>query len=280
MTEKRRYRSSRILVVDDEKVVREVIRNLLDRPGIYIVDAEDGEQAISLILREPFDLLIADKNLPGITGLDVIRRAKAVDRHMGTLLITAFASRESAEEALAIGIDDYIVKPFELSDLENKVEEAIERRSQRLKQDRTAATTYSLHQRPKKKRIESRRVLVCHPSAPTRRILFEGMEILGHNPVLATGMSKVLAAVRNKDAEALICDLELLNQDNATSCFLRSTLLVTPDLRFVAVARERGLDGAVEAIHHGAGKVIYMPLGDGKEVADILRRYLGDASRK
>jgi DNA-binding NtrC family response regulator len=136
-----------------------------------------------------------------------------------------------------------------------------------------------MHKRPKKKKkTQSRRVLICHPSEQARRVLIEGMKILGHNPILASGMSKVLEAVRSKEVDALLCDLEQLSSDDATSCFLRSTLLVSPELRFVAVARERGLDEAVEAIHHGARKVIYLPYSDGKEVAKDLKSYLGDAS--
>jgi DNA-binding NtrC family response regulator len=255
--------------VDDESVVLEVIRNALDRPGWYLVDAESGEDAISLLLKEPFDLLIADKNLPGITGLDVIRRAKAVDKNMGTLLITAYASRESAEEAMAIGVDDYIVKPFDLSDLEAKVEEAIGLRRKRLAMDKIPSRF---------KAPVRRRVLICEPSEGDRPKLVEGIRNLGHRPVVVNRVAEILEAVRAKEADALVCDLDLLNRDNAASCFLRSTLLVSPELRFVAIARERGLEGAVEAIQRGAGKVIYRPLQDGESVAEALRSFLGSDS--
>jgi DNA-binding NtrC family response regulator len=258
------------LIVDDERVVREVIRNLLDRPGMYLIDVEDGEAAIELLLKEPFDLLIADKNLPGITGLDVIRRAKAVDRNMSTLLITAFASRESAEEAMAIGVDDYLIKPFELSDLEKKVEEAIERRQQRADLGRDGQPAVEA-------KAFERKVMVCEPAIGTRNKLVEGVKILGHQPMVAAKMADVLEALRNRKVDALICNLEVLNTDNAASCFLRSTLLVSPELRFVAVAKERGLDGAVDAIHHGAGMVIYEPFTDGFAVADCLRRFLSES---
>ncbi len=257
-------RSSRILVVDDELVVREVVRNVLDKPGLYMVDAADGEQAISLLLREPFDVLIADKNLPGITGLDVIRCAKAVDENMGVLLITAYASRESAEEAMAIGVDDYIVKPFELSDLEQKVAEVIELRWKRVSMTRTPG-----------KGTSQQSVLICDPNRDSQECLVDGVKLLGHKPRVVSKASEVLEALRRKDVDSLICDLDLIRKDTAASCFLRSTLLVTPDILFVAVARERGLDGAVEAIHHGAGHVIYRPLKNGKAVAENLEGFLG-----
>jgi len=262
-------RSSRILVVDDELVVREVVRNVLDKPGMYLVDAADGEQAMSLLLNEPFDVLICDKNLPGITGLDVIRCAKAVDENMGVLLITAYASRESAEEAMAIGVDDYIVKPFELTDLEQKIDEVLELRWKRVSTVRTT-----------EKSTTRQSVLICDPNQDSQRCLVDGVRLLGHKPRVVAKIAEVLEALRKKTVDSLICDLDLISRDNAASCFLRSTLLVTPDILFVAVAKERGLEGAVEAIHHGAGHVIYRPLRDGPAVADNLRAFLGMPAEK
>ncbi len=259
-------RACRILVVDDEEVVREVIRTALERPDWYLVEAADGEEAIELLLLEPFDLLIADKNMPGITGLDVIRRAKAIDPHMSTMMVTAFASRESAEEAMAIGLDDYLTKPFELDDLIAKVEQAISNRWERT----------GVHPRPKA-REPRRHVLVCDPSRQTSGLLADGLGLLGHRARMVDGLGKVIEALRQKSCDALVCDLDMLNRDDASACFLRSALLMAPDVSFVAVAAQRGLHDAIGAVRRGAGKVIYHPLESATEVADQLRDFLGQA---
>lgn len=261
-------RSARILIVDDEEVVRAVMRDVLDRPGWYLVEAADGEQAIELLFSEPFDMLIADKNLPGITGLDVIRQAKAADARMATLLVTAYASRESAEEALAIGIDDYLTKPFDMQDLLAKVDEALLRRHRRTE---TPARIRPVEDRPRRPR---RQVLVCDPNPESRRLLVAGLDRLGHRVKTEQVLGKVLEALRTGNIDALVADLELLNRDDASACFLRSTLIMTPALRFVAIAAERGLDGAISAIHRGAGKVIYRPLVSDRVVVDELREFL------
>ncbi len=257
-------RSSRILLVDDEAIVRKVIQTVLERPGLYMVEAENGEKGIELLLAEPFDLIIADKNLPGITGLDVIRRAKAVDPRMGALLITAYASRESAEEAMAMGVDDYLVKPFEMSDLLEKVDEALERRHERRKVEAPVSP----------ERATRLNVVVCDGSSENRRLLMDALGLLGHQAEEAGNLQEVLAALREGRAEAALCDLDLFSQDNATACFLRSRLLLSSQLRMVVVASERGLQDAVEAIHRGAGLVIYRPLVNAQKVADSLRDYL------
>ncbi|MBN2495189.1 MAG: response regulator [Deltaproteobacteria bacterium] len=257
-------RGFRILVVDDEAVVRRVIRSALDRPGLYLVEAEDGERAIELLLDEPFDLVIADKNLPGITGLDVIRRAKAVDARMGLLLVTAYASRESAEEAMAIGVDDYIVKPFELGDLVAKVDEALDRR---VKLQRGEA------RRPEPR--PSLRVLVCDPSEHSRTLVLAALRRLGHDARPVASLRELLAGLRDEAADAIVCDLDLLGRDDATACFLRSKLILSPSVRFVALASTRGLADAIEAIHRGARKVLYRPLQSEQELVDALRDFLG-----
>jgi len=262
---------SRILVVDDEDVVWQVIRNVLERPGLYLVYAEDGEKAISLLLSEPFDVLIADKNLPGITGMDVARQAKARDKNMAVLMITAYASRESVEEAMAIGIDDYIVKPFELTDLEMKVSEVIQRRNQRMAESRKQVKPPSLH----------RNILICEPDEEARQSLVAGVELLGHRPHVVSKVAQILEGLRTKQADALICDLKMLQNDNASACFLRGSILVNPNIRFVVVSAEHGLEGAVEAIHLGAGKVLYRSLlKSGQVVAANLELFLGKAAGK
>ena len=279
-------RSSRILLVDDEAIVRKVIRTVLEQPGLYMVEAEDGEKAIELLLAEPFDLIIADKNLPGITGLDVIRRAKAVDPRMGALLITAYASRESADEAMAMGVDDYLVKPFEMNDLLEKVDEALEFRQQRGKAEASASLD-PVSSEPVSSDLASLdrsihlNVVVCDGFSEDRRLLMDALRLLGHQAEEVGNLREVLVALREGRAEAALCDLDLFSQDNATACFLRSRLLLSNQLRMVVVATERGLQDAVEAIHRGAGLVIYRPLADARQVADSLRDYLlGDPSVK
>jgi DNA-binding NtrC family response regulator len=241
----------RILAVDDEPVVRAVLREALDRPGRYVVLVDDGERAIELLLSEPFDLLIADKNLPGITGLDVIRRAKATDARMATLLVTAFASRDSAEEAMAIGIDDYLCKPFDLSDLQTKVDEALDRRHQR----QAAPARRAAPAAPVRARV-----WICDPSAHSRELIREAVEQLGHRTHRADNLGAVIEALRRRELDALFCDLDVLERDDASACFLRSALILAPQVLFVALAGRRGVEDAIQAIHRGAGLVLYRPL--------------------
>jgi CheY-like chemotaxis protein len=259
-------RSRRILVVDDEEVVRGVVRGALERPGTFLVDVETGEDAIRLLLSEPFDLLIVDKNLPGITGLDVVRRAKASQPRIATLVITGYASRESAEEALALGVDAYLVKPFELTELLARIEEAFQRKTVQVEPPRRTG------QRPAR-----RKVMVCDPSPAAAEVLRAGVEMLGHQADVAVDVAQVIRALQKKRVDTLICDLELISKDEASACFLRSALWVCPAVEFVAVAGQRRLEGALEAIHRGATRVIYRPLGTARDVARELTIYLGNA---
>jgi CheY-like chemotaxis protein len=259
--------TQRFLVVDDEDVVRSVVRSALERPGVFLVEAADGEEAIRLLLGEHFDLILVDKNLPGITGLDVIRRARAVHPKIGTLLITGFASRESAEEALALGVDAYLVKPFDVAELQDRVAETLGRRSTPVEAPPKAGL-----------RIGRRRVLVCDPSPASAEILRAGVEMLGHQAELTMDLSRVIQAVREKRLDTLVCDLELISRNEASACFLRSTLWTAPQIGFVAVAAQRGLDGAIQAIQRGATQVVYRPLGTATDVARNLEAFLGRAA--
>lgn len=116
---------ARILVVDDEELLREMISDWLTEEYEVQV-AEDAPSAIALLREEPFHVVVTDKNMPGTLhategGLDVLQFAKASNPACGVLMMTGYASVESAIEAMRLGAFDYIGKPFILKELSEKI---------------------------------------------------------------------------------------------------------------------------------------------------------------
>ena len=126
-------RPPRILVVDDERSMRELLAIVLRSEGYEVLLAENGRTAIDLLGREPVDILISDIKMPDLSGVDVLRAAKKIDQDILGIMITAFASTETAVEAMRIGACDYLRKPFDIDLLKMKVREKIENRQ--LKQE-------------------------------------------------------------------------------------------------------------------------------------------------
>ncbi len=124
-------RPPRILVVDDEPSMRELLAIVLRREGYEVLLAENGRAAINLLEREPVDLLISDIKMPDLSGVDVLRAAKKIDQDILGIMITAFASTDTAVEAMRLGACDYLSKPFDIDLLKMKVREKIENRQLR-----------------------------------------------------------------------------------------------------------------------------------------------------
>ncbi|HEX8821256.1 MAG TPA: response regulator [Archangium sp.] len=127
--------ASTVLVVDDEAVVRDVCARLLARePDLVVSLAEDAEEALALLKAQRFDVLITDKNLPGMGGVELIAEARRMQPALEALMITGYSSSESVIAAFAAGASDYILKPFEdLRVVRAKVRAALERRTERVK---------------------------------------------------------------------------------------------------------------------------------------------------
>ena len=122
-----------VLIVDDEKPTREGLRAALeDRYDVYI--AEDGESAIRLLEEDPFDVLLTDLRMPGVDGLDLIKRAKSLSKSPICILMTAYGSEEMAVNAMHQGADDYIAKGrMQIDELEMRIARAL--RSQTLESE-------------------------------------------------------------------------------------------------------------------------------------------------
>jgi two-component system response regulator PilR (NtrC family) len=115
-------------VVDDERSMRELLSIVLRREGYDVTLAENGRAAVDRLEHSRFDLLISDIKMPDMTGVDVLRAAKRLDPDILGLMITAFASADTAIEAMRLGAHDYLSKPFDVDELKMKVRNALEQR--------------------------------------------------------------------------------------------------------------------------------------------------------
>ena len=140
--------TARILVTDDERSMRELLAIVHRREGYEVLVASDGATAIAALERGQVDLLISDIKMPDMTGIDVLRAAKTVDPTLPAIMMTAFASQDTAIEALRLGACDYMIKPFNVDELKVKVREKLE--SRRLREEnlilkRTLGSTHQFH---------------------------------------------------------------------------------------------------------------------------------------
>src|SRR5207245_3607963 len=119
---------TRVLVVDDERSMRELLAIMLRQAGHEVTVAEGGEQAVEVIKSESFDLVITDLRMRKVDGIAVLRAAKEHSPSTVVLVVTAFASTETAVEAMKLGAYDYVTKPFKLDELRLTIANALERK--------------------------------------------------------------------------------------------------------------------------------------------------------
>ena len=143
----------RVLIVDDEKSMREFLSIVLRKEGHDVTVAAHGPEALSLIDKEIYDLIISDIKMPGLSGLDLLKAVKAVSPSTIVLMMTAFASTETAVEAMREGAYDYLTKPFKIDEVKLLVKNALERKQL---QDENARLKQVVHERASFEQIVGR----------------------------------------------------------------------------------------------------------------------------
>jgi DNA-binding NtrC family response regulator len=138
----------RVLIVDDEEVLRDVLQTLLVREGFDVVLASSGEESLSMLDTEEIDLVILDIMLPGISGIDTLRSIRLSNPALPVIVITAFSSIDGAIEAMKHGAFHYIPKPFKNEEVVITVNKALEQRrlsneNERLKAELSEKYSYS-----------------------------------------------------------------------------------------------------------------------------------------
>lgn len=118
-----------ILVIDDEEVIRDSCKQILSLSGYNVVTAEDGYRGLKILHEKPFDIVILDLKMPDISGMEVFKKIRKSNSDIIVIVITGYATVESAVEAMKLGAYDYIPKPFTPDMLRIIVKKAIEKRN-------------------------------------------------------------------------------------------------------------------------------------------------------
>ncbi|MEP4544770.1 MAG: chemotaxis response regulator CheY [Saccharospirillum sp.] len=123
-------KNMKILVVDDFSTMRRIVKNLLRDLGFSNThEADDGNTAWPMLQNGDFDFVVTDWNMPGMTGIDLLKKIRADERLKGTpvLMVTAEAKRDQIVAAAQAGVNGYVVKPFTAAALKEKIEKIFER---------------------------------------------------------------------------------------------------------------------------------------------------------
>ncbi len=127
---------TRILIVDDEETIRLALRKFLRSRGYEVEVAGSGDQAMQILDKESFSLMLCDVRMPGMTGVQVVPEARKKDQDLAIIMLTAVNDAATATEVLASGATDYLMKPVELADLQQAVDRALLKRDELIEERR------------------------------------------------------------------------------------------------------------------------------------------------
>ncbi len=116
---------SPVLIVDDEAIVRESIRDWLTESGYRVTTASSGEEALKLFAEQDFGVVVLDIRLPGMTGLKPLQEIRAIRPGVKAIMITAYPTAELNSEAVKLGALDFVIKPVAPEDLERLIKKAL-----------------------------------------------------------------------------------------------------------------------------------------------------------
>ena len=118
----------KILVVDDENYMREIVRHALEDTGFQVEEAADGKAALQMIRRYPYDVIVTDLRMPGSPGEKILEEALSIFPETIVIIMTGFGNIQTAVEAIRCGAYDYLPKPFQLDELVMRVEKGLQER--------------------------------------------------------------------------------------------------------------------------------------------------------
>ncbi|MBN2494113.1 MAG: response regulator [Deltaproteobacteria bacterium] len=248
---------TRILVVDDEPSIRMALSLAMEQSGWQIDTVESAEEARSALEKLDYDLLLMDKNLPGIDGVEFIREIRARGDNTAVILITGYASVDSALETVGLGVEGYIEKPFDdVFGIRERVESTLAKIRQRGGDSigQTGAPVESLSGAPRDGAID---ILLVTPIATDREKIAAEVEKAGDRISHAATATEALYQVSKAVPDLLIVDTVV---DPDVFGLLTELETRAPDLPCVVLVEHPSLDVITKLIDLGIKAVIEKPL--------------------
>jgi signal transduction histidine kinase len=119
--------NEKVLIVEDDAAIRSLCGRLLESEGFQVITTGNGEEGLRKLADDDFDLLLTDIRLPGMTGLEIVRRARERGLDLPVVVMTGYSSLETAIQALSLGVDEFIIKPFAMDALRRTISHALEK---------------------------------------------------------------------------------------------------------------------------------------------------------
>jgi len=148
--------SIRVLVVDDEPAIRRALRPPLVELGFQVAEASRGEEALQVLRAAPYDAVLLDVNMPGIGGMETLRRIRTFAPRLPVLMLTVRDQEEDKVEALDTGADDYITKPFSTRELVARIRSAVRRVNAPARPEDAPMEIGEIRLEPAKRRVTKR----------------------------------------------------------------------------------------------------------------------------
>lgn len=225
---------TRVLIVDDEETIRLALRKFLRSRGFEVEIAGSGDQALEILGKESFSLMLCDVRMPGMTGVQIVPQARERDQDLAIIMLTAVNDAATATEVLSSGATDYLMKPVELADLQQAVDRALHKRAEAIEQrrlDKLIREEVALRTAELEREKESLRLM----SVSIAETLINAMEA---KDMYLRGHSQRVAELAGKLAEAIGLD--------ETTC---------EDLRVAGRLHDVGKIGIREAILNKPGRL-------------------------
>jgi len=243
-------RRQRVLVIDDEAVIRLMFKDLLGK-DYDLVEAATGEEALQVLTTKPVDLVLADKNLPGVSGLDVALEIRRRYPNVKLMLMTGYPSLVTAQQSVELGLIDYLVKPFD--DI-------------RIVREKVRAALLAPRHEPRK--ATNKRVDVYEDNPHSAKQIAEALTLLHMEP-------NVLTEAKPGGAEppaAVVMSWDFTPAHGVAGVqFARS---LSPGVPFVVLAEHLTMDSALESLRGGAAACLPKLLTDVKALSRELQRAL------
>jgi CheY-like chemotaxis protein len=243
----------RLLVVDDEEIIRSVFMDLMGRE-CEVLEAATAEEALEQLKQGPVDLIVTDKNLPGLSGLELAQQARRLDPGSRVILMTGYPSLVTAQQALELGLLDYLLKPFDdIREVRTKLREALTRAVPTRREQPGA----------------SRRVDVLEENPASARRLTEALALLGLEARVLAGAPAEPAA---EPPVAVVVSWELPEAYGRQALDLARKL--GQGAPFVVLAGYLSQELVLEALRAGASGCLPRDM-DARELGHELSRLLG-----